>query len=64
MHTDKSEWTFIIALSEGRGRDYECGGTYIEVIDSTIHLQRGKPSGSTVEIMVFSFITYYQYLKH
>ena len=42
MHTVKSEWTFIIALSEGRGKDYECGGTYIEVIDSTIHLQRGQ----------------------
>jgi hypothetical protein len=42
MHTDKSEWTFIIALSEGRGKDYECGGTYIEAIDSTIHPQRGQ----------------------
>lgn len=42
MHTDKSEWTFIIALSEGRGKDYECGGTYIEIMDSTIHLQRGQ----------------------
>lgn len=41
MHTDKSDWTFIIALSEGNGGDYDGGGTYMESIDSTIHLQRG-----------------------
>jgi hypothetical protein len=27
MHTDKSEWTFLIALSE-YGKDYEGGGTF------------------------------------
>eukprot|EP00980_Cylindrotheca_fusiformis_P031101 scaffold25830_cov162-Cylindrotheca_fusiformis.AAC.2 len=41
MHTDKSEWTFLIALSNGCGVDYEGGGTYFECLDSTIHLQRG-----------------------
>mmetsp|Transcript_23735 Transcript_23735/g.35023 ORF Transcript_23735/g.35023 Transcript_23735/m.35023 type:complete len:269 (-) Transcript_23735:371-1177(-) len=41
MHTDKSEWTFLIACSEGNGVDYEGGGTYFEAIDSTVHLQMG-----------------------
>jgi len=41
MHTDKSEWTFLIALSNGCGVDYEGGGTYFECIDTVIHLQRG-----------------------
>ncbi len=41
MHTDKSDWTFIIALSEGNGGDYAGGGTYMESIDATIHLQKG-----------------------
>jgi hypothetical protein len=41
MHTDKSEWTFLIALSDGDGVDYEGGGTYIECIDTTVHLQKG-----------------------
>lgn len=41
MHTDKSEWTFLISLSNGSGIDYEGGGTYFECIDSTIHVQRG-----------------------
>jgi len=41
MHTDKSEWTFLIALTDGIGDDYDGGGTYIECIDSTIHLQKG-----------------------
>ncbi|CAJ1954662.1 unnamed protein product [Cylindrotheca closterium] len=41
MHTDKSEWTFLIALSNGCGVDYEGGGTYFECIDAVIHLQRG-----------------------
>jgi hypothetical protein len=41
MHTDKSEWTFLIALSNGCGVDYEGGGTYFECLDATIHLQRG-----------------------
>ncbi len=41
MHTDKSEWTIIIALSDGNGIDYNGGGTYIECIDSTVHLQKG-----------------------
>lgn len=40
MHTDKSEWTFLIALSEGRGMDYGEGGTYFEALDATVHLQR------------------------
>ena len=42
MHTDKSEWTFIIALSDGDGGDYFGGGTYLECMDSTIHLQKGQ----------------------
>ncbi|KAG7353355.1 hypothetical protein IV203_034624 [Nitzschia inconspicua] len=41
MHTDKSEWTFLIALSNGCGVDYEGGGTYFECLDATIHIQRG-----------------------
>ena len=41
MHTDKSEWTFLIALSNGAGMDYEGGGTYFECLDATIHIQRG-----------------------
>jgi len=41
MHTDKSEWTFLIALSNGCGVDYEAGGTYFECIDAVVHLQRG-----------------------
>lgn len=41
MHTDKSEWTFLIALSNGCGLDYEGGGTYFECLDSTVHVQRG-----------------------
>jgi hypothetical protein len=40
-HTDKSEWTFIIALTDGNGKDYDGGGTYIESIHATIHLQKG-----------------------
>lgn len=41
MHTDKSEWTVLISLSEGCGADYLGGGTYFECIDSTVHLSRG-----------------------
>jgi len=41
MHTDKSEWTFLIALSNGCGLDYSGGGTYFECLDSTVHVQRG-----------------------
>lgn len=41
MHTDKSEWTFLIALSNGCGLDYNGGGTYFECLDSTVHVQRG-----------------------
>jgi len=41
MHTDKSEWTFLIALSNGCGVDYEGGGTYFECLNATVHIQRG-----------------------
>jgi len=41
MHTDKSEWTFLISLSNGAGMDFDGGGTYFECLDATIHLQRG-----------------------
>jgi hypothetical protein len=41
MHTDKSEWTFLISLSDGCGLDYEGGGTYFEALEATIHVQRG-----------------------
>lgn len=41
MHTDKSEWTFLIALSDGSGLDYEGGGTYFEALGATVHVQRG-----------------------
>jgi len=41
MHTDKSEWTFIIALSNGSGLDYDGGGTYFECLDATLHVQKG-----------------------
>lgn len=41
MHTDKSEWTFLIAMSNGCGVDYEGGGTYFECLDATVHIQRG-----------------------
>jgi hypothetical protein len=40
MHTDKSEWTFLIALSE-YGKDYEGGGTFFEESRTTYHLRRG-----------------------
>jgi hypothetical protein len=41
IHTDKSEWTFLMALSNGCGVDYEGGGTYFECLDATVHIQRG-----------------------
>jgi len=41
IHTDKSEWTVLISLSEGCGADYRGGGTYFECIDSTVHVSRG-----------------------
>jgi hypothetical protein len=41
MHTDKSEWTFLIAISNGAGLDYVGGGTYFECLDATVHVQRG-----------------------
>ena len=41
MHTDKSEWTFLIALSDGCGLDYDGGGTFFEALDATVHVQRG-----------------------
>ena len=41
MHTDKSEFTFLISLSNGCGMDYNGGGTYFECLDSTVHVQRG-----------------------
>jgi len=41
MHTDKSEWTFLVALSNGCGLDYYGGGTYFECLDATVHVQRG-----------------------
>jgi len=41
MHTDKSAWTFLIALSNGCGLDYEGGGTYFDCLDATVHIQRG-----------------------
>ncbi len=42
MHTDRSVWTFIIALSEGRGQDYAGGGTFFEQLNATVHMQRGQ----------------------
>ncbi|KAL7492640.1 hypothetical protein ACHAWT_002569 [Skeletonema menzelii] len=42
MHTDRSVWTFIIALSEGRGQDFAGGGTFFEKLNATVHLQRGQ----------------------
>lgn len=41
MHTDKSEWTFLMSLSNGCGLDFSGGGTYFECLDSTVHIQRG-----------------------
>jgi hypothetical protein len=41
MHTDKSEWTFLIALSDGCGLDFDGGGTFFEALDATVHVQRG-----------------------
>mmetsp|Transcript_27922 Transcript_27922/g.76846 ORF Transcript_27922/g.76846 Transcript_27922/m.76846 type:complete len:387 (+) Transcript_27922:209-1369(+) len=41
MHTDKSEWTYLISLSNGCGIDFEGGGTYFECLDATVHIQRG-----------------------
>mmetsp|Transcript_25321 Transcript_25321/g.30653 ORF Transcript_25321/g.30653 Transcript_25321/m.30653 type:complete len:370 (+) Transcript_25321:85-1194(+) len=40
MHTDKSEWTFLIAISE-RGRDYTGGGTYFECNRSVVNVGLG-----------------------
>ena len=42
MHTDKSTWTFLIALSEGRGEDYTGAGTYFQDLNCTVHLQRSQ----------------------
>lgn len=42
MHTDKSEWTFLIALSEGRGQNYGGGGTFFQASNTTVHLQMGQ----------------------
>ena len=44
MHTDKSEWTFLIALTDGRGRgrDYRGGGTFFQELNTTIHLRRSQ----------------------
>ena len=42
VHTNKSEWTFLIALSEDRGVDYGEGGTYFEGLNAMIHLQRSQ----------------------
>lgn len=41
MHTDKSEWTFLISLSTGSGIDFDGGGTFFECLDATVHIQRG-----------------------
>lgn len=41
IHTDKSEWTFLIALSDGCGLDYDGGVTYFECLDATVHIQKG-----------------------
>mmetsp|Transcript_32396 Transcript_32396/g.67568 ORF Transcript_32396/g.67568 Transcript_32396/m.67568 type:complete len:381 (-) Transcript_32396:299-1441(-) len=41
MHTDKSEWTYLISLSNGCGMDFDGGGTYFECLDATVHIQRG-----------------------
>lgn len=41
MHTDKSEWTFIISLSEPK-TDFCGGGTFFEDLDATVHLRRGQ----------------------
>ena len=40
--SDKSVWTFLIALSDGRGQDYSGGGTFFQALNSTIHLQRAQ----------------------
>mmetsp|Transcript_23190 Transcript_23190/g.33267 ORF Transcript_23190/g.33267 Transcript_23190/m.33267 type:complete len:362 (-) Transcript_23190:2861-3946(-) len=40
-HTDKSDWTFLIALSE-YGKDYEGGGTYFEATQTAYHLMKGQ----------------------
>ena len=43
MHTDKSEWTFLIALTDGgMGRDYIGGGTFFQALNSTVHLRRSQ----------------------
>jgi hypothetical protein len=43
MHTDKSEWTFLIALTDGgMGRDYVGGGTFFQALNSTVHLRRSQ----------------------
>ena len=41
MHTDKSEWTFLIALSE-YGKDYQGGGTFFESTQTAYHLMKGQ----------------------
>lgn len=41
MHTDKSDWTFLIALSE-YGKDYEGGGTFFESTQTAYHLMKGQ----------------------
>ena len=40
VHTDKSEWTFLISLTTPNV-DFQGGGTFFECINSVVHLQCG-----------------------
>ena len=40
--SDKSVWTFLIALSDGLGKDFSGGGTFFQALNSTVHLQRSQ----------------------
>lgn len=40
VHTDKSEWTFLISLNT-QNVDFQGGGTYFECMNSVIHVQCG-----------------------
>jgi hypothetical protein len=56
MHTDKSKWTFLVALTDGRGRgqDYVGRGTFFQALDSTLFWRpaaqsMGQPAASSFE---------------
>lgn len=42
LDTDESTHSFVLALNQGAGRDYDGGGTYFFDADETVHLPTGS----------------------